>query len=74
MQRRVHYTLGFWYWWDPAGVLVETLYLAKLFHPQIFGRLDLENEGNAIYEMFYKKPDIFTNLMKILDFHEWTEE
>jgi iron complex transport system substrate-binding protein len=71
---RVHYTLGFWYWWDPAGVLAETLYLARLFHPEKFGRLDLEQEGNAIFEMFYKKKDIFTDLMRYLDFHEWTEK
>ena len=70
-QKRVYYTLGFWYWWDPAGVLAETLYLAKLFHPDKFGRLNLEKEGNAIYEVFYKKTDIFTNLMEFLDFHEW---
>jgi len=72
-QRRVHYTLGFWYWWDPAGVLVETLYLARLFHPEKFGRLDLEKEGNAIYKMFYGKTDVFTDLIKSLDFHEWTK-
>jgi iron complex transport system substrate-binding protein len=73
-QRRVHYTLGFWYWWDPAGVLVETLYLARLFHPDKFGRLDLEKEGNAIYEMFYKKKGVFSDLMRVLSFHDWTEK
>ena len=73
-QGGVHYTLGFWYWWDPAGVLVETLYLARLFHPDKFGRLDLQKEGNAIYEMFYKKKGVFTDLVKFLGFHEWTEK
>ncbi len=73
-QKRVHYTLGFWYWWDPAGVLVEALYLAKLFHPEKFDGLDLEKEGNAIYEMFYLKKDIFSKLVKSLDLHEWTEK
>jgi iron complex transport system substrate-binding protein len=73
-ERRVYYTLGFWYWWDPAGVLVETLYLARLFHPDKFGRIDLEKEGNAIYEMFYKKKEIFTDLVKFLAFHEWTKK
>ncbi len=73
-QKRVHYTLGFWYWWDPAGVLVETMYLAKLFHPEKFARLDIEEEGNEIYEVFYGKRGIFTDLMKALDFREWTEK
>jgi iron complex transport system substrate-binding protein len=74
LRGRVHYTLGFWYWWDPAGVLVETLYLARLFHPDKFERLDLEKEGNAIYEKFYKKAGIFTELMKSLALNEWTEK
>jgi iron complex transport system substrate-binding protein len=73
-QKRVHYTLGFWYWWDPAGVLVEALYLARLFHPEKFVGLDLEKEGNAIYERFYLKKDIFSKLAKLLDLHEWTEK
>jgi iron complex transport system substrate-binding protein len=73
-QGRVHYTLGFWYWWDPAAVLVETLYLARLFHPIKFSWLDLEKEGNEIYEEFYREPQLFTKLMRFLDFHEWTEK
>ena len=71
-QGRVHYILGFWYWWDPAGVLAETLFLAKLFHPGTFGGLDLEKEGNAIYEKFYGKKDLFSKLISLLDLHEWT--
>ena len=70
--QRVFYTFGFWYWWDPAGVLAETLYLARLFHPEKFGRLDLEEEGNAIFEKFYHKEDVFSTLLKTLDFNDWT--
>ena len=73
-EKRIRYTLGFWYWWDPAGVLVETLYLAKLFHPERFTGFDLEREGNSIYEVFYRKQGIFTELMKAMDFREWTNE
>jgi len=72
-QGGVHYTLGFWYWWDPAGVLVETLYLARLFHPEKFGGLDLEKEGNAVYEKFYREKDIFSKLIGVLALHEWTK-
>jgi len=72
--RQVHYTLGFWYWWDPAGVLVETLYLARLFHPEKFSALDLGREGEAIYEKFYGRTGIFRALMKILEFDEWTSK
>ena len=68
----VHYTFGFWYWWDPAGVLVETLYLAKLFHPEALRSLDLAEEGNAIFETFYRKKNVFSTLLKRLDFNAWT--
>jgi iron complex transport system substrate-binding protein len=70
--KKVYYTFGFWYWWDPAGVLAETLYLARLFHPEKFGRIDLEKEGNTIFEMFYRKKDVFSILLKTLDFDDWT--
>ena len=72
--RRVYYTPGFWYWWDPAGVLAETLYLAKLFHPEKFTGLDLEGEANAIFEVFYGETNIFTALAKMLNFHGWIKE
>lgn len=51
--RNVYYTFGFWYWWDPALALVETLMLAKLFHPQMFRDVDINREGNGIFKMFY---------------------
>lgn len=70
--KKVHYTFGFWYWWDPAGVLAETLYLARLFHPEKFPSLDLEKEGNAIFETFYRKENIFSTLLRTLDFDDWT--
>lgn len=72
--KQVYYTFGFWYWWDPAEVLVETLYLAKLFYPEIFGRLDLENEGGEIFKKFYGVDNAFSALSKVLNLHEWTKE
>ncbi len=71
-ERRVYYTFGFWYWWDPACVLVETLYLAKLFHPAEFAGVDIRTQGNAVFEKFYGTKDTFTALTKALDFDEWT--
>ena len=70
-QRRVYYTFGFWYWWDPAGVLAETLYLAGIFHPEKFGRLDIEKEGNEIFEMFYRREKVFSVLLEKLGFNDW---
>lgn len=71
-KKRVHYTFGFWYWWDPAEVLLETLYLAKLFYPDQFGQLDLEKEGNEIFKMFYRKDGAFTALAEAVKFDDWT--
>jgi iron complex transport system substrate-binding protein len=70
--RRVYYTFGFWYWWEPASVLVETIYLAKLFHPAKFAAVDIETEGNAVFQHFYGTRNTFTALTKALDFNEWT--
>jgi iron complex transport system substrate-binding protein len=52
-KRRVFYTFGFWYWWDPALVLVETIMLAKLFHPEKLRDVDVVREGNEIFRFFY---------------------
>ncbi|OGD20993.1 MAG: hypothetical protein A2Y69_08525 [Candidatus Aminicenantes bacterium RBG_13_59_9] len=72
-ERRVHYTFGFSNWWDPAGVLVEVLYLARLFRPERFSGMDLEAEGNAIFKKFYGLENGFTVLSGILGCHEWAE-
>lgn len=62
-ERKVFYTFGFWYWWDPAQVLTEVFYLAKLFHPQLFSDVDLIKEGNEIYKEFYGLSQGFSHLM-----------
>jgi iron complex transport system substrate-binding protein len=72
--RRVHYTFGFWYWWDPALVLVETLYLARLFNPAKFRPFDFEKEGNEIFRKFYGREGVFTALAKVLNCDEWLRD
>jgi iron complex transport system substrate-binding protein len=72
--RKVYYTFGFWYWWDPALVLVETLYLARLFHPGRFPEFDLEREGDEIFKRFYGVEGAFTALDKILDVRGWVND
>jgi len=70
-ERRVFYTFGYWYWWDPAQVLLEIQYLARLFHPRRFPAFDLEEEGNLIYEKFYGVKGAYTAVARILNSHEW---
>jgi len=71
---KVRYTFGFWYWWDPAEVLVETLYLADLFHPGLLGDFNLEKEGNAVFKEFYGIENGFSALCRILDCGGWNED
>jgi iron complex transport system substrate-binding protein len=70
--KQVYYTFGFWYWWDPAEVLVETLYLAGLFYPEKFSRFDLAKEGSEIFKTFYRAEGAFSALGKVLNLNEWT--
>ena len=72
--KKVFYTFGYWYWWDPAEVLVETLYLARLFHPELSGSVSLETEGNEIFKKFYGIEGGFSSLCRLLECGEWDEE
>jgi iron complex transport system substrate-binding protein len=70
-QGRVYYTFGFWNWWDPAEVLVETAYLAALFHPDLFPDFDLEKTGNAVFRAVYGRDGLFSSLANVLACREW---
>ncbi|MDH7513685.1 MAG: ABC transporter substrate-binding protein [Clostridiales bacterium] len=72
--RQVFYTFGYWYWWDPAEVAVETLYLANLFHQEKFRDIDLEAAGNTIFEKFYGQAGLFSKLCEVLAFHDWIKK
>lgn len=67
----VHYTFGFWYWWDPALVMVETIYLGRLLHPELFQDIDLRRTAEAIFEKFYGGKDLFGTLGAELKCDEW---
>ncbi|NTU51601.1 MAG: ABC transporter substrate-binding protein, partial [Candidatus Aminicenantes bacterium] len=69
---RVHYTFGFWYWWDPALVLVETLHLARLFHPGSAPGGDLVRTGDEIFKDIYGTEGLFSALCRVLECHAWT--
>jgi iron complex transport system substrate-binding protein len=71
---QVRYTFGFWYWWDPALVLVETLYLARLFYPGRFPDFDLRRQGDLVFKEFYGVDGAFSELGRILDCDDWLRE
>jgi iron complex transport system substrate-binding protein len=72
--RRVHYTFGFWYWWDPALVLVESLHIARLLHPGSLPDFDLAKEGDGIFKEFYGRDGLFSALCRVLECHEWNPD
>ena len=47
---------------DHPRVIWETLYMAKLFHPDKFKDLDLEEEGNELFERFYGVDGLWTEI------------
>ncbi|MDI6844567.1 MAG: ABC transporter substrate-binding protein [Candidatus Saccharicenans sp.] len=70
-ERKVHYTFGFWYWWDPALVLVESHYLAELFQKgQVEGN-SIISLGERIFYFFYGRPGLFEKLCAKIKAYEW---
>ncbi len=69
---RVHYTFGFWYWWDPALVVIETLYLGRLLRSDGFTPTELVRLGDEIFREIYGIEGAFGALCRVLRCHEWT--
>ena len=61
-----HFDIGV----NPPKHITETFHMAKLFHPEKFEDLDVEKEGNEIYERFYGVDGLWTELGKELGFIE----
>ena len=55
---------------DHPRVITETLYAAKLFHPDKFKDLDVEKEGNELFKRFYGVDGLWTELGTELGFIE----
>jgi iron complex transport system substrate-binding protein len=69
--RRVYFTKGFMIGWDPALGVCEVFYMAKLFYPDRFSKLDVEGQCNAILEKFYGVSGLYTALLKKSHLHTW---
>ena len=68
---RVYYTKGFCAGWDPATGVAETLYLAKLFHPNKFEDVDVAEDCNKILERFYGVDGLYTEMAERCEFYQW---
>lgn len=57
------------------GILAESvtqvLYLAKIFHPDRFESLDVEEEGNEILKTFYGIDGLYTELENEFQLYRW---
>ena len=56
----VHYCMATCRWYPIERYIPETMYLAKIFHPEEFADLDLEKEGNEIMEKFFHEDGLYT--------------
>jgi iron complex transport system substrate-binding protein len=54
-----------------ARNLVQVMYLAKLFHPEKFKDLDVEEEGNEIFKAFLSVDGLFS---EYADYRNWMRE
>ena len=69
--QKVYYSRGGYNGWNtPVGV-AETYYMAKLFYPDKFSDLDVEEEGNEILERFYGVEGLYTWIAENCDFYRW---
>ena len=68
---RVYYTTAFCNWWPHQRALVQILYMAKLFHPDLFADLDVQQWGNEIFERFYGVGGLYTEMARDLELHSW---
>jgi ABC-type Fe3+-hydroxamate transport system substrate-binding protein len=56
-------------------IIVTTLHMAKIFYPDKFKDLDLEKEGNEIFERFYGADGLYTEMADNLGYlREYIEE
>jgi len=54
-------TLG-WAGWDSTRFIVCVLQYAKVFHPDKFGSINVEEEVNRIFKFVYDVNDLYTKL------------
>jgi len=54
-------TLG-WTGWDPAGIVIQTMQCAKVFHPDKFKDLNVEAEANEIFKFVYGVEGLYSRL------------
>jgi len=69
---RVYSTIG-GYWGDAPldQHMASVYYLAKLFYPDEFEDLDVEEESNEIWEHLYGVGGLYTEMAEEYNFYRW---
>ncbi len=70
---RVYYSRSFMKGWDPAMGLCEIYYMAKLFYPELYMKLDVEKECNEILKRFYGIDGLYTDFITKSELHRWRQ-
>ena len=71
---KVYYSKGGYIGRNPATGVTEVPYMAKLFYPDKFEDLDVEEEGNRILEEFYGVDGLYTWMQENCDLYRWETE
>jgi ABC-type Fe3+-hydroxamate transport system substrate-binding protein len=56
----VYYTTGCCCWVPHQRVITSTMYMAKIFYPDKLKDIDLEKDGNEVFERFYSVDGLYT--------------
>lgn len=72
--QKVYYTFGFWYWWDPALVLVESHYLSDLIQNGYVDAQTLISRGEQIFSFFYGRSHLFQELCANIRAYDWFQK
>ena len=65
----VYYITGCSMWEVIQRVITNTMYMAKIFYPDEFKDLDLEKEGNEVFERFYGDDGLWTEMADDLGYY-----
>ena len=67
----VYYIRNGYWGCSPSTGIAESFYLAKLFYPDKFKDLDVEEEGNRILERFYGVDGLYTWMVEHCRLYNW---
>ena len=65
----VYYTTGCCMWEVIQRLITNSMYMAKIFYPDEFKDLDLEKEGNEVFERFYGDDGLWTEMADDLGYY-----